>query len=59
MAWTTTTLRAERFLDKGLQGMMGGEGFYKHPNPAYSASDFLTLPAVSPVPDFVSRILPK
>ena len=45
----------ERFLDKGLQGMMGGEGFYKYPNPAYSVPDFLAVPAASSVPDLVAR----
>ena len=37
----------ERFLDKGLQGMMGGEGFYRYPDPAYAAPDFLAVPAAS------------
>jgi len=49
----------ERFLDKGLQGMMGGEGFYKYPNPAYSAPDFLAVPDASVVPEIVARALPK
>lgn len=48
----------ERFLDKGLQGMLGGEGFYKYPNPAYSAPDFLAVPNVSVVPEFVNRVMP-
>jgi 3-hydroxybutyryl-CoA dehydrogenase len=45
----------ERILDKGLQGMMGGEGFYKYPNPAYSAPGFLAVPAASSVSEFVAR----
>ena len=45
-----------RFLDKGLQGMMGGEGFYKYPNPAYAAPDFLAVPNSSMVADFVPRV---
>jgi len=49
----------ERFLDRGLQGMMGGEGFYKYPNPAYAAPDFLAVPDVAAVPDLVARILLK
>ncbi len=49
----------ERFLDKGLQGMMGGEGFYKYPNPAYSAADFLAVPSASSVPDLVARTILK
>ncbi len=48
----------ERFLDKGLQGMLGGEGFYKYPNPAYSAPDFLAVPNASVVPEFVNRVMP-
>lgn len=34
----------ERFLDHGLQGMLGGAGFYTYPDPAYGASDFLAVP---------------
>ena len=49
----------ERFLDRGLQGMMGGEGFYKYPNPAYSAPDFLAVPDASVVPDLVARTMLK
>jgi 3-hydroxyacyl-CoA dehydrogenase len=47
----------EHFLDKGLQGMMGGEGFYKYPNPAYAAPDFLAVPDASVVPDLVARAI--
>lgn len=47
----------ERFLDKGLQGLMGGEGFYKYPNPAYAAPDFLAVPDASVVPGLVDRML--
>jgi 3-hydroxybutyryl-CoA dehydrogenase len=47
----------ERFLDKGLQGLMGGEGFYKYPNPAYAAPDFLAVPDSSVVPGLVDRML--
>jgi 3-hydroxybutyryl-CoA dehydrogenase len=49
----------ERFLDRGLQGMLGGEGFYKYPNPAYAAPDFLAVPDASIVPAFVERALLK
>jgi 3-hydroxybutyryl-CoA dehydrogenase len=48
----------ERFLDKGLQGMMGGEGFYRYPDPAYAAPDFLAVPNASAVPDLVARMKP-
>lgn len=47
----------EHFLDKGLQGMMGGEGFYKYPNPAYAAPDFLAVPDASVVPGLVTRAM--
>lgn len=56
---TNAAYLKERFLDRGLQGMMGGEGFYKYPNPAYAAPDFLAVPDVAAVPDLVARILPK
>lgn len=49
----------ERFLDKGLQGLMGGEGFYKYPNPAYAAPDFLAVPDSSVVSSLVDRMLPR
>ena len=49
----------EHFLDKGLQGLLGGEGFYKYPNPAYAAPDFLAVPDASVVPGLVERIKPK
>ena len=49
----------ERFLDRGLQGMLGGEGFYRYPNPAYAAPDFLAVPDAAVVPGLVERILPK
>jgi len=45
----------ERFLDGGLQGMMGGEGSYEYPNPAYAAPDFLAVPTIAAVPDIVAR----
>jgi 3-hydroxyacyl-CoA dehydrogenase len=49
----------EHFLDKGLQGMLGGEGFYKYPNPAYAAPDFLAVPEASVVPALVDRVMSK
>jgi 3-hydroxyacyl-CoA dehydrogenase len=49
----------ERFLDKGLLGMLGGEGFYKYPDPAYSAPDFLAVPEASKVPDIVALAILK
>jgi 3-hydroxybutyryl-CoA dehydrogenase len=49
----------EHFLDKGLQGMLGGEGFYRYPNPAYAAPDFLAVPDATVVPGLVERVMPK
>lgn len=46
----------ERFLDKGLQGLLGGEGFYRYPNPAFAAPDFLAVPDASMVGEIVARI---
>jgi 3-hydroxybutyryl-CoA dehydrogenase len=37
----------ENFLDKGLQGMQGGQGYYTYPNPSYQADDFLNVPDIS------------
>lgn len=45
----------ERFLDRGLQGMLGGEGFYRYPDPAYADPAFLAPPDISAVPAIVER----
>lgn len=45
----------EHFLDKGLQGRIGGKGFYDYPNPAFEQPDFLAVPDASVVPDLVRR----
>ena len=37
----------ENFLDKGLQGIQGGQGYYTYPNPAYQDEDFLDVPDIS------------
>jgi hypothetical protein len=39
--------------------MLGGEGFYKYPNPAYATPDFLAVPDASVVPALVDRVMPK
>lgn len=36
----------ERFLDKGMLGLQTGEGYYKYPDPAYQAPEFLDVPDV-------------
>lgn len=45
------------FLDKGLQGMLGGKGFYDYPNPAYAQPGFLAVPDASTVEDLVRRVM--
>ena len=37
----------ENFIDKGLQGMQGGQGYYSYPNPSYQAAGFLDVPDIS------------
>jgi hypothetical protein len=39
--------------------MLGGEGFYRYPNPAYAARDFLAVPDASVVRTLVDRVMPK
>ena len=48
----------EHFIDKGLMGMQSGEGFYKYPDPAYQAEDFLAVPDLSVVPEIVRLTSP-
>jgi 3-hydroxybutyryl-CoA dehydrogenase len=45
----------ERFLNRGLQGMMGGEGFYTYPNPAYADPAFLEVPSASAAAQIAAR----
>lgn len=47
-----------RFLDKGLQGALGGEGFYKYPDPAYEAEDFLAVPSMAQAEVITNLIKP-
>jgi 3-hydroxybutyryl-CoA dehydrogenase len=49
----------ERFLDQGLQGMLGGQGFYTYPDPEYAAPGFLAVPDASVVPDLLARVILK
>jgi len=37
----------EHFVDKGLQGMQGGQGYYQYPNPSYQEAEFLDVPDIS------------
>jgi len=45
----------EHFLDQGKQGMLGGEGYYKYPNPAFAQEGFLDVPDKSVVSSIVER----
>ena len=49
----------ERFLERGLQGILGGEGFYKYPKLDYSDVGYLAVPAASSVPELVFREMLK
>jgi 3-hydroxybutyryl-CoA dehydrogenase len=51
----TAAYLKERFLDRGLQGMMGGKGFYTYPNPAYADPAFLDVPKVSEAAQIAAR----
>ena len=44
----------EHFLDKGLQGMQGGQGYYSYPDPSYQAADFLKVPDISKAEDIAN-----
>jgi 3-hydroxybutyryl-CoA dehydrogenase len=37
----------EHFVDKGIQGIQGGKGYYQYPNPSFQAADFLDIPDIS------------
>lgn len=47
----------ERFLDKARLGRLAGEGFYKYPDAAYAAPDFLAVPDSSVIPEIVDRVM--
>lgn len=44
------------FLDQGKLGLQSGEGYYRYPQPAYAAPDFLDVPDSSAVPALVAAI---
>jgi 3-hydroxybutyryl-CoA dehydrogenase len=46
-------------IETGRVGLMAGRGYYDYPNPAYEASDFLSVPPHSSVPQIVARAPPK
>ena len=43
------------FLDKGRMGTQTGHGYYRYPDPAFQAAEFLAVPDPSSVPDIVAR----
>ncbi|WP_116364699.1 3-hydroxyacyl-CoA dehydrogenase [Parahaliea mediterranea] len=45
-----------RYLDRGLLGTQSGEGYYRYPDPAFMAPDFLAVPAHSEVADIVAKV---
>ncbi|GMG87114.1 3-hydroxyacyl-CoA dehydrogenase [Biformimicrobium ophioploci] len=47
------------FLDKGKQGMLGGEGYYTYPKPEFLAKNFLEVPDKSMVNEIVRNVLNK
>ncbi len=49
----------EHFLDKGLQGLQGGEGYYKYPNPSFAAPDFIDVPDVSIAEEIARLSMPS
>lgn len=46
----------KHFLDKGLQGLQGGQGYYSYPNPDYSAESFLDVPDISMAEEIASLV---
>jgi 3-hydroxybutyryl-CoA dehydrogenase len=47
----------ERFLDRGLQGAMGGEGYYSYPAPAYADPGFLAVPDIAAAPSIARLVV--
>lgn len=45
------------FIDQGKMGLATGEGYYRYPDPAYAAPDFLDPPDVSSAPEIARRVL--
>ena len=43
------------FLDKRRMGTQTGHGYYRYPDPAFQAAEFLAVPDPSSVPDIVAR----
>ena len=46
-----------RFIDQGKMGLASGEGYYRYPDPAYEAPDFLEPPDVAVAPEIARKVL--
>lgn len=47
----------ENFLDKGLQGALGGQGFYSYPNPEYAEEGFVDVPDIAAAAEIARRAI--
>ena len=45
------------FIDQGKMGLASGEGYYRYPEPAYAAPDFLDPPDVAEAPEIARKVL--
>jgi 3-hydroxybutyryl-CoA dehydrogenase len=46
-----------RFIDQDKMGLATGEGYYRYPDPAYAAPDFLDAPDVSAATEIAQKVL--